>query len=292
MINSSPMTTALHKTDDGTIEITVTIPWTMVKDQFETVMTEAVAAAELPGFRKGKAPRAMVEERLDKSKMYEETIRQLIPKIYNDAITKEKIKPILQPKIVFKEALEEKDWVVQIITSEKPEVTLGDYKKAIADLNASKRNKIWTPGQKAEETKKEEKNPKPTIDELLAALYGAVKATLPAILVEHEVNRLLSDLLDQTKKLGLTVEQYLGSTGRTSDSVRKEYEEQAKRVLTLEFALEQIADENKILVEDDDIDAILKSSKSDEERKALEGQRYYLASVLRRQKTIDMLAGL
>jgi len=76
---------------------------------------------------------------------------------------------------------------------------------------------------------------------------------------------LLSDLIDQTKKLGLTVEQYLASTNRTIDTIRKEYEEQAKRTLTLEFALEDIADKESIFVSDDDIDTVIKSAKSDGE---------------------------
>ena len=112
------------------------------------------------------------------------------------------------------------------------------------------------------------------------------------MLVEHEVNRLLSDLIDQTKKLGLTVEQYLASSGRTAETIRHEYEEQAKRTLTLEFSLEEIADKEGILVSDDDIAKVIQTAKTDEEKKALESQRYYLASVLRRQKTLDFLASV
>jgi trigger factor len=110
--------------------------------------------------------------------------------------------------------------------------------------------------------------------------------------LDQEVNRLLSDLVDQTKKLGLSVEQYLASTNRTADGIRHEYEEQAKRTLTLEFGLETIADKEGILISDDDIEAVIKTAKSDDERKAMENQKYYLATILRRQKTIDMLAAL
>ena len=112
------------------------------------------------------------------------------------------------------------------------------------------------------------------------------------MLTENEVNRQLSDLIDQTKKLGLSVDQYLASTGRTSDSIRKEYEATARRTLTLEFALESIADKEEIFVSDDDIESALKAMKSEEERTAISKERYYLASILRRQKTIDFLAAV
>ena len=124
------------------------------------------------------------------------------------------------------------------------------------------------------------------------AVYGAMTVTLPSLLIEHEVNRLLSELIDQTKKLGLTVEQYLASTQRTSETIKKEYEEQARRTLALEFGLEEIADKEGVLVSDDDIEAVIKTGKTDEEKEALTKQKYYLASVLRRQKTLDFLASL
>lgn len=295
------MISTLNRTSDGTLELTLTVPWTEVSQTYQSVVDDAVKNAELPGFRKGKAPREVVEKSLDKTKLYEEVLKILIPKTYNQAVAEQKIKPIMSPKVELKEANEKKDWVIRILTCEKPSVTLGDYKKAIADLKASKGKKIWTPGSDlpAGEAgpKKEEGNPpaggqKPTLDELLHALYGTVTITLPALLIEHEVNRLLSDLIDQTKKLGLSVEQYLSSTNRTADSVRHEYEEQAKRTLTLEFALEEIADREGILVSDDDIDTVINTAKSDEEKKALTSQRYYLASILHRQKTLDMLATL
>lgn len=284
------MTSTINRQQDGTIDITITIPWGDVAKTYEKVVVAMVANAELPGFRVGKAPRELVEKNLDKTKVYEEALKELIPASYNAAVTEQKVKPIVSPKIELKDATENKDWVFIAHTCEKPTVTIGDYKKAITELKASKGKKIWTPG--TEPKKEEEKETKPTLDELLMALYTTVTAAFPALLVEHEVNRLLSELIDQTKKLGLTVEQYLASTGRNSEGIKKEYEEQAKRTLTLEFALEQIADSEGILVSDDDIDAVIKTGKSDEEKKALEAQRYYLASVLRRQKTLDFLASI
>lgn len=285
------MKSTISKQTDGTIEILLTIPWSEVTKVYETVVNEMVQTAELPGFRKGKAPRAKVEEKLDKTKVYEEALKKIIPESYGKAVEEHKLHPIVQPKIELKEATEQKDWILRALTCEKPPVTLGDYTKAVKDLKASKANKIWTPGTDAKKEEKEE-NKKPTIDELLKALYESVTVGIPALLLEHEVNRLLSDLIDQTKKLGMSAEQYLSSTGRTSESIRKEYEEQAKRTLSLEFALEAVADKEGVLVSDDDIDVVIKTAKTDDERNALTAQRYYIASVLRRQKTIDFIAAL
>lgn len=284
------MTTTKTTTADNAIQLTMTIPWSIIDETYNKVVDDMVGEAELDGFRKGKAPRAVVEPKLDRTKVFEEVVRRVIPKTYADAVTAEKIKPIVTPKVELKEAQEGKDWTVVATTCERPAATIGDYKKAVTELKAGKANKIWTPGS-AEEDKKEEAK-KPTLDEILMSLYSVVTVTIPAILLESEVNRLLSELIDQTKRLGLTVEQYLGSTGRTTESIQKEYQEQARRTITLELVLEDIADKEGLLVTDDEIDAIIKNSKTDEERSALEKQRYYLATVMRRQKTLDYLSAL
>lgn len=280
------MTNAIHKTDDGTIELTITIPWADIQKTYEVVVTETASHTEIPGFRKGKAPKEMVEENVDKTKVYEETIKRLVPKAYTDAVNEQKISPIMMPQIELKEAQEGKDWVVLAKTCERPSVTLQDYKKAIAVLKATKTPKIIVPGK---EPAASEKLKGPTVDEVLEALLGAVEAKLPEILLEHEVTHQLSQLVDQTKKLGLTVEQYLSSTGKTADSVRAEYRSQAMKNLTLEFALEAIAEKEKVMVGEEEIAKLIATAKTGEERKNLESQRYYLTSLLRRQKTVDAL---
>ncbi len=291
------MITAVIRDTDGTVDITMNIPWADVEKLYGEVTEKTLAEVELPGFRKGKAPREMVVPKLDKTKIYEDVLQLLIPKVYNEAVTENKLHPIVSPKIELKEATEKKDWIVRALTCERPKVELGDYKKAVTELNNSKKNKIWVPGQDKDPKVQPEANKpaapqKPTLDELLKTVFENVKVELPKLLIEHEVNRLLSELIDETKKLGLTVEQYLGSTGRTSETVRHEYEDQSKRTLTLEFAWEDIADKEGVLVSDDDIDTIVKSAKTDAEREALSHEKYYLASVLRRQKTLDFLTSL
>lgn len=286
------MTAQATTKPDGTIEITITVPWADVSTTYKAVVDHMIAEAELPGFRKGKAPAKMVEENLNKTHVYEEVIKQLIPKAYSDAVTEHKLAPIMMPKIELKEAAEGKDWIVVATTCAKPDVTLGDYKKEIRELKAAKASKIWTPGSGTPKPEDEEKERNVTLDELIDALLKNVTIPLPALLVEHEVNHQLSNLLDQAKKLGLTVEQYLASTNRTADGLRAEYQSIATRTLMLEFALEAVAETEHVEVTDQDIQKVLDGAKTDEERKTLEKERYYLTSMLRRQKTVDFLAQL
>lgn len=293
------MNSGIQRHENGNIDITITIPWEKVKQTYDTVVDRIVAETELPGFRKGKAPRAAVEEKLDKNKTYEEVIKDLLPRVYSDAVKELDLKPIVSPNVQLQEAKEGEHWVFLATTAEKPSVTFKDYQKAIRDMKADKRTKIWVPGQEAPSTSsgqdaesKEEKEKGPTLDELLNALLSATTCVIPPVLLEQEVTKLLSDLIDQTKKLGVTVEGYLSATGRTSESIHKEYEEQARRTLTLEFAIEAIADEQKIEITDEAVKKVIDGAKTEEEKKTLSGNTYYLASILRRQETIRYLAEL
>lgn len=287
------MTIAQTTTSDGTLELTMTVPWRDVQATFDAVVVDTTKKAEVPGFRKGKAPQKLIEDKLDETKIYEEVLQRLIPQLYNDAIKQTGVRPLISPKIELKEATKQKDWIIIARTCQRPKVTVGDYKTAVTLAKGTSAKKIWVPGEDppiGEAGKKEDK--KLSLDVILKALLSVVNVDTPKLLIEHEVNRLLSELIDQTKQLGLTVEQYLASTGRNADSVRREYEEQARRTLALEFGLEEVADRESILVGDDDIDTVIKTAKTDEERKGLERERYYLASILRRQKTIDFLSSL
>lgn len=280
------MKSTIQTTPDGTIEFIITLPWADIQATYKTVVTETASNAEIAGFRKGKAPQQIVEENIDKTKTYEETIKRLVPKAYTEAVTENKIAPIMMPQVELKDAQEGKDWVISAKTCERPKITLKDYKKAINDLKSEKVKKIIVPGK---DNAEDEKAKGPSVDEVLDRLLTAVEATIPEILLEHEVTHQLSLLVDQTKKLGLTVEQYLSSTGKTAESVREEYKTMALKNLTLEFSLEAIAEKEQVVASDEEVNKVIAGAKTEEERKNLESQRYYLTSLIRRQKTLDTL---
>ena len=135
----------------------------------------------------------------------------------------------------------------------------------------------------------EKKETGPTVAEVLETLYKAVIVDIAPVIIENEVNRMLSSLLNETQKLGLTVDSYLQTQQKTKESLRTEYEAQAKKTLALEFALEEIAEQEKVTVSETEIDEVVKNAKTESEKSELGKQKYYLASLLRRQKTLNSL---
>lgn len=271
----------------STAELEITIPWNEIKSVYDKVFEQSANELEISGFRKGKAPKDLVEKNINKSKIYELVIKDIIPKVYSEAIQLHKLTPVTSPKIEIAKAKENEDWQLKITIALKPTINLKNYKEKIRELKKSN-VKIWTPGKKVQ---KEEKN-KTTLDDLVSIILSEVEIEFSDLLTTQEVNRLLADLIDQTKKLGLTVDQYLMAKGKTIDQLRQEYAEQAAKNLTLEFALAEIADKENISVAQQEIDALIAKAGKSEEREKLKQESYYLAHLLRQQKTLDFLNNL
>ena len=275
------MESTIEKQEDGTIILNITIPSKIVKDTTEIVLQEVVKSASVAGFRKGKAPKKIVEEKVDKEKVKEEVLRKLLPQAYAQAIKKHDIKPIINPRIHVEVLEENKDWKFTASTCEAPEVDLNGYKENIKKVTSG--SKIILPGKEPKEA---------SFDEIMTQLQKSINVKVSKIIVEQEVEKLLAQTLSEIKRLGLTLDQYLASTQKTVEDLKKEYEEKAINDIKLEFALQKIAEEEKIIVTDTDIDEAIKNAKDENERKGLEGNRYLLASVIRQQKTLDFLKKL
>lgn len=282
-------TATLKQLPKATAELEITIPWSEIAESYQTVFNKVASEAEIPGFRKGKAPKELVEKNIDRGKIFQEVVQIVIPKAYAESVKQHKLMPVTNPKVEVVKAKENEDWVVKAQIALKPIIRLGKYQEAIRALKKPKAD-IWVPGKdKNTEPKKEEKIP---LDTLMKVLLENIEVEISDILVTDEANRLLADLVDQTKQLGMTVEQYLMAKGKTSESVRAEYAQQAESNLKIQFGLSEIADSEKITVTEKDIEELVSKVEKPEERQRLKQDTYYLAHLLRQQKTLDFLQSL
>ena len=275
------MNSLIKRHEDGTIELTVTIPQSLVKKEKEHVIEEHVKVSELPGFRKGMAPKELVEKTLDKDHIREDILRKLLPDTYVEALKEHKLNPILNPKLHVEKLEEEKDWVYTALTAEAPDVELGNYKSEIKKITA--KSKIAVPGKEPMAV---------SFEEISKILIDSAKLRIPKVIIDQEVDRLLSQTLDEVRKLGLTLDQYLASTGRNSEGLRQEYAQKAEKDVKLEFILQKVAEQEGIRIEEKEIDEAIAQAKDETERQNLAGNRYLLSSIIRQQKTLDFLRAL
>ena len=278
-----------------TFEIMVTIPWEKVSEAKKKALSQAAKSIEVKGFRKGKAPEKVVAESLGAQKILELTLQEIVGESYQQALSSLGLRPIISPKIELLSTKENEAWQIKFTACEEPEVKLGEYKDTLKkELTGAK---IWTPDKEIDpkkgETKEDpEAKKSEKLQKALDWLIANIKVEASDLLIDNEVSRKLSDLLDQTQKLGLSVEQYLSSTGKTVEGIKEEYRKQVQNNLAIEFILRAIAEAEKIAVSPEEIDKAVNEAKTEEEKKALTAQKYLLASLLRQQKTLDFLADL
>ena len=114
--------------ENGKAKITVEIG----KEEFEAALTKAYLkvkkSIQVPGFRKGKAPRKIVEAMYGAQVFYEDAIEEIFPDIYTAAVVDQQLKAVGQPSIANMETPEEGGVVLTVATELYPEVTLGQYK--------------------------------------------------------------------------------------------------------------------------------------------------------------------
>lgn len=278
---SSNIQSNIERLPDTTIKLTITVPWKEVSEARENVVLELVKNVSVPGFRKGSAPRHLAEEKLDKQKVDEETLKKVLPVSYIEAVKRHNLKPIVNPKIHVEAFALGTDLKFMAETYEEPEVKLNNYKEQIRKVTAA--SKILVPGKEPQ---------KPKIDDIAEVLLKYSDIKISKLLSESEVNRLLAQLIDELKTLGMSLEQYLTSKGKTGEQLRSDYELKAINDLKLEFVLRKIADEEKISVDQKDIDEVLAKIQDEKQKAELTKNTYLLSSIIRQQKTLDFLTKL
>ena len=122
------MSLQVEKLEKNMAKITVEVP----AEQFEKALTAAFnknkSRFNIPGFRKGKAPQAMVEKMYGVEVLYEDAINEALDATYGDAVTESGLEVVSRPEIDVVQVEKGKELIYTATVAVKPEVTLGEYK--------------------------------------------------------------------------------------------------------------------------------------------------------------------
>ena len=102
------------------------------KELMQTATEKAYLKARknimIPGFRKGKAPRKMIESMYGAHVFYEDGIEEIFPDVYKFAVVDQDVKAVGRPTLTDMDIAEDGSVTLTLTTDVYPEVTLGDYK--------------------------------------------------------------------------------------------------------------------------------------------------------------------
>jgi trigger factor len=105
--------------------ITIEIEPAEMEHGIEDGYKHLVSHANIPGFRRGKAPRAVVERYLGRGRLLEEAVDHLIPEAYENALKEQNIEAFAQPQM---EITQVDPLIFKAVVPLKPSIELGDYK--------------------------------------------------------------------------------------------------------------------------------------------------------------------
>lgn len=122
------MSVQVEKLEKNMAKLTVEVS----SEEFENAIAKAYKKNKnkisMPGFRKGKAPRAMIEKMYGKGIFYEDAANSIIPDAYADAAKESELEIVAQPEIDVTQIESGKPFIFTATVALKPEVTLGEYK--------------------------------------------------------------------------------------------------------------------------------------------------------------------
>lgn len=277
-----------------TIELTLTAPWSDIQEQYIVSFEALRRELEVEGFRKGKAPKEVAEKNLRKEAIYDHLLRAYIPKVYSEIVQKEDMKPVVPPRIELETAKENEEWKIKLTTAESPKVELGKYKEKVQEAKKKvKSSDIWVPGKDKELSEADkEKQRTAEFQAALQAIMDEVKLEISDLIIDEDVERRLSRLVDDVQKVGLTMDGYLKSKNLTKEQIIEQIKKEIEENYKIEFALQEIAEKEGIKVEQAEIDKMFESIKDEKEKAAATQNAYYYAALLRKQKTLDYLSSL
>ena len=113
-----------NKTEKRTAYLTVEMEPAEVEEYLESAYKRMVDKVDIPGFRKGNAPREVLEKHVGRDKLFEEANKELMPRTCSRAIKEQGLKPLNQPMV---KVTQEEPLVFEMVVPLVPVVEIGDY---------------------------------------------------------------------------------------------------------------------------------------------------------------------
>ncbi|MEO6397295.1 MAG: trigger factor, partial [Tepidiformaceae bacterium] len=119
------MKVTLERLPESRVQLQIEVEAERVEKSVDAAYRRLATKTRVPGFRPGKAPRAMTEKYIGRERLMNDAIEKLIPDVYNEAIETEDVDAIAQPEL---DGIELDPVRLKFIVPVRPSVELGDYK--------------------------------------------------------------------------------------------------------------------------------------------------------------------
>ena len=131
------MSLQVEKLEKNMAKLTVEVPAEQFEAALKTSYNKNKNKFNIPGFRKGKAPQAMIEKMYGVGVFYEDAVDEAINASYPDAAKESGLEIVSRPEISIEQVEKGKSFIYVATVAVKPEVTLGEYKGVEVEKTAA-----------------------------------------------------------------------------------------------------------------------------------------------------------
>ena len=121
------MKATAEKTEKNTVVLEVEVEQDQINKAVDISYRKMVKQVNVPGFRKGKTPRVVLENFLGKGVLFHDAIESIVPEAYIDAVKETGVEPVSEPELELTQVEEGKPIKFKATIKVKPEVKLGQY---------------------------------------------------------------------------------------------------------------------------------------------------------------------
>jgi len=290
------MRVSVQRLAKSKIEVKIEVP----TEEFNRFREKAVfnlgRDLELPGFRKGKVPKEIIEREIGQDKILTEASQICIEENYLKAVLENKIEAISQPEIEILKLAPGNPFEFKANVWVMPEIKLPDYKKIASE---TKKREISVSEEEIEKLKleKERVEKERVRQEIIEKIAQITELETPEILVTEEQNRMLEGLKKTVPQtLQINFEDYLTRIGKSEKELLDSLLPEAQKRVRASLVLREIGKKENIGISDqeaeEEVNKILKYYPEAEKiKKDLDPQKLkeYTKEGLRNEKTLQFL---
>lgn len=280
----------------------LTIPWKTAERAYNQALQRLAQNLKSPGFRKGKVPLKMAEDKIGRLEIIDRALNQILPAAYERLIKAQDKKPLTQPEIKPLKLEWEQDWVLEVQIAEEPVIKLGEYKKAVkAGKKAHEDHHKEDEKAKSKDKKAVAPTPDHDHDEdhllqhIFKELVTSVKPRIPELLLKEQTRSELQRLVQSLEQMKISLDEYQKRRGLTFEQLTQELAAVALGQLQVEYILKTIVEQEKLDATDQEITAKIEemvTQGSKKESLTHPSAQQYLKSIVTRDKVMKHLLNL
>lgn len=282
----------IQKLTKSQLEIKFEVP----VEEFQTFVEKAILKlgenVEIEGFRKGKAPKEMIEKMLRQETILKEASQECVRDNYLKVVQEEGIEPLGQPEISVLKLAPNNPFEFKAVIAVLPEIIIADYQEIVPKI---KKREVKVTEEEIEKLKQEKARmeKEKLRQEILDKIASSSKMEIPEVLIDSEKNRMMATIKEQVSQmLGIGFEEYLKKINKTEKEIANTFLPEAEKRIKNSLVLREIQKKEKFeITEKEFSDEMAKIAKTNPglDKNQL---REYTENVIKNEKTFEFLESL